>query len=473
MNAVNTKEAPREVRVLLVDDDQAFRAALRRSLVTHGYEVSEAATGVEALAIMQDHVPDAVILDINMPGLGGMDVLRRIRLQEKTRHLPVILLTGDDDVGACVDGFETGADDFARKPASGSELAARIESAIRRRKISWRVESLIGVVKPGEEDRPPLAVLVEDDPTHALFLAHILRAAGFETDVETTVAGFRSLLQERTPDLIILDVQLPDGNGLDLLGEIRGRDNMRDVPIITISGYAVAETRARALMEGAEEFLEKPIPAAALQARVTARWHAAQETRALRHAVEVFAEESSRDAKTGLAHYGTLVRVLEREMERAHRHQRPLSFLIIDIDHFKQFNDTRGHAAGDDALRGLSRLLRNHVRASDLPARFGGEEFACVLPETDIAGALRLAEIIRQQVDAMPDLGFTVSIGATQMIATDAKVEDIIERADRALYRAKGAGRNRVEASPAPPTAVAEPHRPAIGGIVSAGTPTP
>jgi diguanylate cyclase (GGDEF)-like protein len=167
-------------------------------------------------------------------------------------------------------------------------------------------------------------------------------------------------------------------------------------------------------------------------------------------------QESITDALTGLGNRRYLDRRLAEEVARARRHGLPLSLLLLDIDHFKGINDAHGHAAGDRVLAGIGAIVRDTMRATDVAARYGGEEVAILAPQTESAAALKLAERLRERIEekarrALSGTGaapaVTASIGVAQCESSSARVAELLERADRALYRAKKEGRNRVVAA--------------------------
>jgi diguanylate cyclase (GGDEF)-like protein len=164
---------------------------------------------------------------------------------------------------------------------------------------------------------------------------------------------------------------------------------------------------------------------------------------------EALLERAQRDALTGLANHGHFWSSLDLELSRATRYGRPLGLVMLDVDHFKRFNDRNGHVAGDDALQLVARLIRESTRSVDLAARYGGEEFAVILPETPPAGALAFGDKIRGHIEeagigGKADEPLTVSIGVSSFPASGESAGALVEAADQQLYRAKRLGRNRV-----------------------------
>ena len=162
------------------------------------------------------------------------------------------------------------------------------------------------------------------------------------------------------------------------------------------------------------------------------------------HRFEEMEERAQRDALTNLANHGFFWSTLEAEVKRAARHSRELALALIDVDHFKAYNDRFGHRQGDSALVAVARAIAVASRSHDLPARYGGEEFAVVLPETPPGGATSFGEKVRGAVEALADLGLTVSVGIASLSQCDGSATDLVEKADKELYRAKSKGRNQV-----------------------------
>jgi two-component system cell cycle response regulator len=301
-------------RILVVDDDPINRKAVAAALVKAGHEVVVGADGNEALAHLREGRLDLIVMDVQMPGLGGREICRIIKSNRSFGFIPVILMTSTDDVQVKVEGFEIGADDFLFKPLNWLELSARVKVMLRLKKMQ------------------------------------------------------------------------------DELNEVNER---------------------------------------------------------LRHFNEQLEELSTTDALMGIFNRLFFQKRISYEFQRTQRYNKPLSLLIMDLDHFKQINDQHGHLFGDLILKQLATMLRQSVRQVDLLARYGGEEIVVICPETDTNGAMILAERIRSDVekhdfgDEKQKTKITVSLGFVEV--PNAKIHDVSEMlraADDALYRAKAAGRN-------------------------------
>ncbi|MCW8861137.1 MAG: diguanylate cyclase, partial [Rhodospirillales bacterium] len=256
-----------------------------------------------------------------------------------------------------------------------------------------------------------------------------------------------ALVQSERPDLILLDVMMPEMDGYEVIGRLKGEPDLKDIPVIFVTARSEESDEARGLEAGAIDYIIKPISAPIVRMRV--RNHLE-----LKRYRDLLQDLSIRDGLTGLPNRRRYDEFMEQEWARARRNETPLSVILMDIDHFKQFNDTYGHAAGDACLQKVGAALKEAVRRpTDLVARYGGEEFVCVLPDTDSEGATQVAEAVREAVSA---LGIphahssaadhvTMSLGVATMIPQGEVPPGIIaEKADVYLYEAKEAGRNRV-----------------------------
>lgn len=300
--------------------------------------------------------------------------------------------------------------------------------------------------------RPPVILVADDEPVN---LALIKRRLEWEQyRIETAEDGGQAVEAARRvlPDLIILDVMMPVLDGLEACRLLKEDPATRDIPVIFLSALDDTDTKVRGLGLGANDYVSKPFRVEELLARVSVAIRLKLERDRLRQRAEVASEMSMTDALTGLLNRYGLHRALQRELSEARRYDRPLSCLLIDIDFFKAVNDTYGHAAGDAALQQSARVIAESVRGSDVVCRYGGEEFLVLAPETGVEGARALADKIRHAFsshlfgDAGRVFPLTLSAGVAQLDPGESG-NDMIARADEALYHAKQTGRDRVEAA--------------------------
>lgn len=315
--------------------------------------------------------------------------------------------------------------------------------------------------EPVADSRTPLILVADDEPVN---LALIKRRLEWEEyNVETAEDGGQAVAAAKRllPDLVILDVMMPVLDGLQACRLLKEDPSTRDIPVIFLSALDDTDTKVNGLALGANDYISKPFRVEELIARVAVairlkrdRDLLQESAEELRRRAEAASEMSMTDALTGLLNRYGLQRALQRELSEARRYARPLSCLLLDIDYFKSINDTHGHAAGDAALMQAARVLTESVRGSDVVCRYGGEEFLVLAPETDARGAHSLAEKIRLAVssrlfgDGGRAFALTLSAGVAELRPGESG-NDMIARADLALYQAKQRGRDRVEAAPA------------------------
>ncbi len=301
-------------------------------------------------------------------------------------------------------------------------------------------------------------LLVEDSPTQAQQVGLLLESAGYEVSVASTGDEALEMIQELGPDLVILDVILPDMDGYTVCRRIR-KQVLSYIPVLMLTQRADVEDRVDGLEVGADDYLAKPFDEREFLARVAALLRIKQLQDELQHRLqnERRAYESLRqialtDSLTKLYNRHHFAEMLQREFDTAQRYGTPLACIMIDIDHFRHFNNRYGHAIGDWVLQGVAQLLMENVRRVDVVARYGGEEFVILLPMSNLTAATETATRLRQLVEnqrwespAGP-LKITISLGVAAFpeAAVD-RAEDLVDYADQALLRAKANGRNRVE----------------------------
>jgi diguanylate cyclase (GGDEF)-like protein len=296
---------------------------------------------------------------------------------------------------------------------------------------------------PFPDDPKPLVLIIDDsEDVHRLLRERLkheeTQFAGARSGPEGLAAAVR--LQ---PALVLLDLDLPGLSGFEVLRRLKDMTTTQQVPVIVLSANTQPEDKVTAFELGAVDFITKPFEFTELQVRVRSALR-------LHQLVQMLSQKAQIDGLTGLWNRALFDRRMGEEFARSVRHGHALSLAMIDIDHFKAVNDTFGHPAGDLVLHGIAKVLQRAGRASDLACRYGGEEFALVMPDTAPADAARLCERIRAEIEAMawPRLGgrvMTVSIGVAGMHGRfEGGADALIETADRNLYAAKRGGRNCV-----------------------------
>ena len=305
-------------------------------------------------------------------------------------------------------------------------------------------------------------LLVDDSLTLRMITSDFIIHEGHEViTANDGEEGIRQFLSS-APDLILLDVQLPKMDGYEVARRIRGLDEEHWIPIIFLSAMVKDEDVAMGIDAGGDDYLTKPVSQAILASKLKAmqriadmRSRLVETSKELESANRELELRSQTDGLTGIANRRQFDTFLEHEWRRCARDVKPISLLFIDVDYFKQFNDNYGHLNGDQCLQKIAQALQHGInQAPDLVARYGGEEFAVILCRTDSAYARIVAETVRKIIEdlaivhehSLAAKWITVSIGcATIVPATYESAEMLISRADAALYRAKCAGRNRVE----------------------------
>jgi len=289
-----------------------------------------------------------------------------------------------------------------------------------------------------------MKVLIVDDSADALALARArLSKEGLELVCADGGKRGLAMAESEKPDLILLDLDMPDMSGFDVCRALKADGELCMVPIIFLSGSSGPEDKVKGLDLGAVDYVTKPFDAFELRARVNAALRT-------KHLQDLLIEHAKIDPLTGLANRRGLMERLGQEWARIQRHGGALSFIMGDVDHFKQVNDAHGHTVGDRALQAVAGAIVGQCRQADLPSRYGGEEFAIVVPNEAASRAASLAERCRQAVEAIrlgvgsETVGTTASFGVADA-AGAGSTDRMIQQADEAMYRAKSAGRNRVQ----------------------------
>ncbi|MGK9067125.1 diguanylate cyclase [Stutzerimonas chloritidismutans] len=376
------------------------------------------------LAAMHERHPAAIVMDVDFNGTGeGLKMVERIQqgLEEK---LPILFFShSDTDTPMRLAAVRAGGLDFFTGSLDASSLLERIEIFTRTAHYE-----------------PFRVLIIDDSRAQATHTERVLNNAGIITRTLNDPIQAINHLAEFQPDLIILDMYMPDCMGTELAKVIRQHERYVSVPIIYLSAEDDLDKQLDAMNEGGDDFLTKPIKPSHLIATVRTRAERARNLKA----------RIVRDSLTGLYNHTHSLQLLEDACARSRRDGQSLCFAMIDIDHFKRVNDTYGHPMGDRVIKSLALFLKQRLRKTDHIGRYGGEEFAVVLPDTAIGDAWKVLDDIRQRFaeirfPAQPaDLTCTFSCGITEL-SSGADTKAMTQQADEALYRAKKSGRNCVE----------------------------
>ena len=461
-------------KVLIVDDDNFFRTIIKEAL-QGSYTTLEADNGLAALDMAISTLPDLIILDIEMPGMNGVDVCRIIKETEQTKRIPVILITAHTNRDEIILGLQAGADDYITKPAHPPEILARVDAHLlyksfykdlERRDLQMLLE-LYDIVTVLRNPLKILQFVVEK-------IAEVIDVErcsiiSIESADEIVVKACNNLQGKielrldlhRYPEIrkaieTRQAVIINDVKNDPLMEPVRQHvaeldlNSLIVVPIIkkeTVIGTLFLGTTMK-LKDGISERVDKLTH---LVANISANaLENATLFESMKSAKDLFEEMAIRDGLSKLYTHRHFYERLEREFSRAVRHHEPLSLIFFDIDNFKQVNDKYGHLRGDEVIRKIGVMIREFVRDIDIAARYGGEEFVILLPKTETAGALELARRISASISSfsykgMGDERVTISCGVSTFPDDGQEsYSQLVDLANQLMYKAKADGKDRI-----------------------------
>ncbi|MBI4730699.1 MAG: diguanylate cyclase [Chloroflexi bacterium] len=439
--------------ILVVDDAPENVILLTRILKNAGYGVATANHGGQALELAGQMLPDLALMDIDMPVLDGYEACRRLKADEQTRGIPVIFISALDTVDDKVRAFQAGGVDYISKPFYLEEVLARVKAHLSIRhlneqlqfanhELAMRVEELTDSQEQLQEHESKLMAFVNALPN----LSFVYDEDGRYLEI---LANEASLLRLKAEDMLgrLINDVMPVPEAKLMMDAIRrtietGQTQIIEYKIPVLAGGERWFEGRIAIMEKAQKDEKKKVVFIATD--ISERIKLYQEAHRL----------ATQDPLTGCFNRRHFLTVAAQELQRTTRYGQHLSMLMLDIDHFKEFNDSFGHPTGDKALTELVRLCQTHLRTTDVLGRYGGEEFIILLPEIDGEKASQAGNRLRGEISKLgieTSVGkhsITVSVGAASFDRTRDPTLDIdalIHRADRALYAAKSAGRNCVK----------------------------
>ena len=418
--------------MLIVEDDPRGARLLAAHLQTAGYRAIVAHSAAEAQSAVEREVPDLILSDVCLPGMDGIELTRTLRALPRTANVPVALITSSDDSKILARGLAAGADDFLAKPVNALELRTRVRSLLRSKLLADELRARGEAAAPTSAEQQaierdpaqatthdkPQVVIVEDSAADRRLLEAYLGEFGFTARLADSAAAGHELARQCRPDLIVLDLLLPDKSGYDFIAALKADPLCAQVPILVVSAMSEVQDRVKALELGADDFIVKGFERLEFEARSRRLLRLKRSLDQLNSRCDQAMRRAVTDSLTGLYTQGFMRETLESQLQCAGRYGNPYSVIFADIDHFKQVNDRHGHAAGDAVLRSVAQSLRGLVRQSDTLVRYGGEEFVVLLPHTDGAEAMILAERMRGTVagltvsaDGAPPIQVTMSLG--------------------------------------------------------------
>ena len=441
-------------RILVVDDIETNRRLLEARLSAEYFDVVLAASGMECLERATETMPDLILLDVMMPGMDGFETCKRLKSDPATRHIPVIMVTALDQREDRVKGLEAGADEFLTKPVNDVALFARVRSLLRLKDVldELRLRHEGALADSGEDadlEGPAMVIVAAGDDQAAERLSAKL-PKGFTGRPIGDPAGVVKAARAGA-ELVLIDLATARFDALRVCARIRSDVVTRNTPIICVVDADTPQDMVRALDLGVSDVVNRPVDPGELAARLKTQLKRKRYAEQLRERLEESLEMAVLDPLTGLYNRRYMASRLRQAVDGWEASAEKVSVVLFDIDHFKRINDTWGHQAGDEVLRGFTERMGQQLRALDIAGRVGGEEFMVILAGASSREASEAAERVRSAIAREPfvlrSAGITVEVttsaGVAEILHGDTP-ESLVARADQALYRAKAAGRNQI-----------------------------
>lgn len=424
----NPEERPEEAFVrrtskpiYLCDDDLDQVELLATQLRCFGFTCHVFANTEDFTQAVLAQPPSVVIMDVSFPdnAYGGPLTMSDLKKKVGTAF-PVLFLSCHSDFTARINAIKSGCDGYFVKPASITDL----------------VQELHRLTQPSLK-KPYQILLIDDEPAVAEYNAEMLRMAGMDVHVLEKPQYLLHVLNAQPIDLVLMDYHMPEFSGVDLTKLIRQIPQHIGLPIAYLSSETNKTAQFGAMSIGAEDFILKQADPQGLIHAVSIR---AERMRTLR-------ARMSQDSLSGLYNHSTTTHFLKSAIAESNYSGKSFCMVMVDLDHFKNINDTYGHVVGDQVIVGISQLFSHRLRSTDIVGRYGGEEFAIIMPNTTSETAALVVERLRKDYEqvafSVNDTYFhsTFSAGIAQWQFGD-RIETLRERSDQALYAAKQKGRN-------------------------------
>ena len=409
-------------RIFILESEREHAQELQIQLGYFGYDTRIFRTAKEFQLALKQTSDVVVLMDVALRDdrMGGVKLMLEIQ-QGLEVPLPVIFISAHDEFDVRLEAARAGGIAYLSKPVNLGILIDKLD-----------------ILTSSRPQAPYRIMIVDDSVALTAYHTTVLEQAGMDVIAVNNPVSVLVALQEFSPDLIVIDLYMPECNGMELAKVIRQLDAYVSIPIVFLSAESDVDKQLLAMGLGGDDFLTKPIQPQHLISSVTSRIRRSLMLRSF----------MVRDSLTGLLNHTAIKDLLDGEVSRAIRQKKPVSFAMVDIDHFKKVNDNYGHPAGDRVIKSLSRLLKQRLRKSDLVGRYGGEEFAVILIDADGPTAVKVLDTIRDDFSQLRHLAegteFSVTFSSGVADVTQfADVTKLSDAADKALYKAKRAGRNQ------------------------------
>ena len=405
--------------IYIVENDTKLLDEVTSQLESYSYQVKAFKSLTALETSITAHPPAVLILDERFMSATTRNMLESVA--NKTHcQFDLITLTAKHDLNTRLEAVRMGAKHFFTRPVDVIKLIDKID-----------------IITTTAPPVPFRVLIIDDSKSTAEFYGFALQQAGMQVKIETHSKDILNTITEFKPEVILLDLYMPECSGLELAQIIRQDETYIDTPIVYLSGESSDEIIYAAMAVGADAFLSKPIKTEHLISSVTTRVKRYRNLKKYIH----------NDSLTGILNHTSLMNALESEIKRSGRHKTELCYAMLDLDNFKNINDSYGHQTGDVILKSIARLLKKRFRLSDHVGRYGGEEFAIVLPDTSLEQAHSIIEKLRTTISKIAfqcneqEFNVSASFGVADYRHFPS-AKEMIDAADTALYKAKTSGRN-------------------------------
>jgi len=425
---------PRRTRqtplALVIDDSKAVRNTLTSYLKKLNFDIQTAPDGHQGLKTASNILPDLILVDVEMPVMDGFEFCKKLSKEPMLKDIPTIVVSGTIDEAQFRKGFRAGAIDFLEKPVSRPALAAIIDSVSVKENLS----------------SAGTTVILSQNTTLSSILRKSLNFLNSSINICSSIDELETYLCVSIPDIIILDL-CDREDKLNICRHVRTLLGSDSPVIIAVADETDRDIMFQCFKFGATEFIIKPFGRDEVKARIENHIKLKTLQDELVQKNRILESLAYKDKLTGLMNRRYFDKALKDEIAKAKEKNTNLSFLMIDLDNFKQVNDKFGHDTGDTVLKEIASIIIDNVRGNAIPCRYGGEEFCIIYPDTNLAGAIKNSEKIKRfcstKLISKHRICQTISGGVSSFPETSSP-EDLVADADNCLYKAKRAGRNKI-----------------------------